>query len=195
MRFFLASKNAGKIDEFERIFQKLGIDMIAEKDLKSNIPEPEENGKTFKENALIKARAGMKFTSLPTVADDSGLCVDALSGEPGIFSARYSGVHGDSKANNKKLLEKLKDVPEDSRTAKFVCAIACVFPDGREFTVSGECKGYIDFKESGTGGFGYDPLFISPAGKFSEISSEIKDSVSHRGKATREFEKKIKEYL
>ncbi len=195
MKFFLATKNTGKIKEFERIFNSFGIEMLSEKDFRSSMPEPEENGKTFTDNALIKARAGVAFSSLPTVADDSGLCVDALGGAPGVLSARYSGIHGDSAENNKKLLAELKNFPKDKRTARFVCAVACVFPDGREFTVTGECEGMIDTCETGNGGFGYDPIFISPVGKFSEISDEEKDTVSHRGKAIREFEKKIKGFL
>ena len=195
MKFFLASKNAGKIREFARIFSSLGIEMISENDLSGTMPEPQETGATFTDNALIKAKAGMEYSHLPTVADDSGLCVDILGGRPGVFSARYAGEHGDSAANNKKLLSELSGVSKEKRTAKFVCVIACVFPDGRQFTVSGECEGYIDFSESGEGGFGYDPLFISKVGKFSEIPAELKDSVSHRGKATREFLSKIKEYL
>ena len=195
MRFFLASKNEGKIGEFSRIFATLREEMISEKDLKYPMPEPVENGKTFAENALIKARAGMQFTGLACVADDSGLCVDALSGAPGIYSARYSGVHGDNPANNRKLLSELEGIKKENRTAHYVCAIACVFPDGREFTVEAKCEGYIDFIESGKGGFGYDPLFVSEIGKFSEISAEQKDKVSHRGKAVRKFEEKLKEYL
>ncbi|MBO4693232.1 MAG: RdgB/HAM1 family non-canonical purine NTP pyrophosphatase [Clostridia bacterium] len=195
MKFFLATKNEGKIREFKRIFNSLGIEMLSQKDFESIMPEPDENGKTFTDNALIKAHAGMEFSGLPTVSDDSGLCVDALDGRPGILSARYSGIHGNDKENNKKLLSELKSVPESSRTARYVCAVACVFPDGREFTVSGECEGIIDFHESGSGGFGYDPLFISSIGKFSEISAEEKDKVSHRGIAISKFEEKLKDYL
>ena len=195
MKFFLASKNAGKIREFGRIFSALGIDLISEKDLPEEMPEPCEDGETFTENALIKARAGVEFTKLPSVADDSGLCVDALGGKPGIYSARYAGPHGDDTANNAKLLKELDGVPAAERTAHYVCAIACVFPDGREFTVSDICEGHIDFCESGDGGFGYDPLFISPVGKFSEISADEKDAVSHRGRAIMKFEEKLKEYL
>lgn len=195
MKFFLASKNAGKIREFERIFASLGTELVSENDLDEKMPEPREDGETFTDNALIKARAGAAFTGLPTVADDSGLCVDALGGKPGVYSARYAGEHGDDAANNAKLLAELDGVPEPERTAHYVCVIACVFPDGREFTVSGFCEGRIDFFESGKGGFGYDPLFISPAGKFSEITSEQKDAVSHRGKAIRSFTEELKKYL
>lgn len=195
MDFFVASKNIGKIREFKRIFSKFGVGIVTENDLDESLPEVDENGKTFLDNALIKARAGAKFTGLPTVADDSGICVDALGGRPGILSARYAGKHGDDAANNTKLLSELSGVPADKRTAHYTCVIACVFPDGREFTVSGRCDGRIDFAESGTGGFGYDPLFIGEVGKFSEVSAEQKDAVSHRGKAVRLFEEKIREYL
>ena len=195
MKFFIATKNAGKIEEFKRIFDELRLAFVTEKDFTGEMPEPEETGKTFAENALIKARAGAKFSGLPTIADDSGLCVDAIGGEPGILSARYAGNHGDSKANNNKLLNELKGVPKDKRTARFVCAIACVFPGGGEFTVTGECEGLIDFAESGNAGFGYDPLFISSVGKFSEIDAQKKDIISHRGNALRAFKKKLSEYL
>lgn len=195
MKFFLASKNAGKIREFGRIFASLGEEMLSEKDLQAPMPEPVEDGKTFTDNALIKARAGMLFTGLPSVADDSGLCVDALSGAPGIFSARYSGVHGDDKGNNSKLLKELEGVEAQNRSAHYTCAIACVFPDGREFAVEDTCGGYIDFSESGSEGFGYDPLFISEIGKFSEITAEQKDKISHRGKAVKKFEQELKKYL
>lgn len=193
--FFIATKNEGKIKEFERIFSGFGLKFLSEKDFLSKMEEPVEDGTTFEENALIKARAGAMFSGLPAIADDSGLCVDALCGMPGIFSARYAGSHGDSKSNNEKLLSQLKDVPLDRRTAHFLCAIACVFPDGREFTVTGRCDGKIDFFETGDGGFGYDPLFISELGKFSEISAEDKDKISHRGKATRLLRQELLKYL
>lgn len=195
MVFFVASKNSGKIREFKRIFSELGVSIVTENDFGESLPEVDENGKTFLDNALIKARAGAKFTGMPTVADDSGLCVDALGGRPGILSARYAGKHGDDAANNERLLSELSGVPEEKRTAHYVCVIACAFPDGREFTVSGRCDGRIDFAETGTGGFGYDPLFIGEVGKFSEVSAEQKDAVSHRGKAIRLFKEKIGEYL
>lgn len=195
MRFFVATKNNGKIREFKRILGELGIEILTGNDLKDPLPDVVEDGETFADNALIKARAGAAFTGLPTVADDSGLCVDALSGAPGVLSARYAGEHGDDKANNEKLLKELSGVPAEKRTAHYMCVIACAFPDGREFTVSGRCDGIIDFSESGTGGFGYDPLFIGEIGKFSEVTAAQKDAVSHRGKAIRLFTEKIGEYL
>ena len=195
MKFFIATKNSGKIREFKRIFNGLGIEIVTEGELKEPMPDVVEDGKTFTDNALIKARAGARFTGLPTVADDSGLCVDALGGAPGILSARYSGEHGDDKANNAKLLGELSGVPADKRTAHYTCVIACAFPDGREFTALGRCDGRIDFSESGTEGFGYDPLFIGEIGKFSEVSAKEKDAVSHRGKAVRLFKEELKKHL
>ena len=195
MKLFIATKNNNKISEFRRLFSDLGLQFVSENDFETRMPEIEENGLTFEENALIKARAGMRFSGMPTIADDSGLCVDYLNGKPGIYSARFAGGHGDSKANNLKLLSELEGVDIKDRTAHFVCSIACVFPNGREFTVTGECKGYIDYLESGDNGFGYDPLFISSLGKFSEITQEEKNSISHRGNAMRLFKAEILKYL
>lgn len=194
MKFFIATKNAHKVKEFSAIFNGLDIQLICENDLKNPLSDIEEDGTTFKENALIKARFAASVTGFPTIADDSGLCVDALNGEPGIYSARYAGVHGDDAANNRKLLEKLKN--EKNRKARFVCAIACVFPDGREFTVTGDCEGSIDTELRGNGGFGYDPLFISDAkGSFGLISAEEKNSISHRGNAVKKFKEEIINYI
>ena len=195
MKFFIATKNAHKMQEFKTIFSGTGIDLICETDLENTLPEPEENGTTFEENALIKAKEGMMHTGYPSIADDSGLCVDYLDGKPGIYSARYAGEHGDDAANNRKLLSKLNGVPEEKRTARFVCAIACVFPDGRQFTVKGTVEGKIAFSVSGNGGFGYDPLFISELGCFGEISAEEKNSISHRAMAIKEFKKELKKYI
>ena len=195
MKVFIATKNEHKMKELSRILVPMGFEVICEKDLGSPIKEVEENGTTFEENALIKARAGLECTGYISVADDSGLCVDYLDGAPGIYSARYSGVHGDDEMNNKKILKELKNVPKEKRGAKFVSAIACVFPDGRSFTVRGECHGYIGFSELGNGGFGYDPLFIGEGGCFGLLTPEQKDKVSHRGKSLRLFEKEIKKYI
>lgn len=194
MKFLIATKNKHKIAEFSAIFSALSLELISEKDLDKPLTEAEENGNTFEENALIKARTAAAETGLPTIADDSGLCVDVLGGEPGIYSARYAGEHGDDKANNRLLLEKLQNV--ENRRAQFVCSIACVFPDGREFTVRGVCEGNIDTCERGNGGFGYDPLFISDAkGSFGLISAEEKNSVSHRANAIKLFSKEIINYI
>ena len=192
MKFFIATKNQHKMQEFKKILEKSNIELICETDLSSPIEDVEENGTTFEQNALIKAKSGLAATGLPSIADDSGLCVDFLGGEPGIYSARYAGEHGDDGANNEKLLKNLAGVPKCERTARFVCAVACVFPDGSEFTVRGECHGHIAFEESGTCGFGYDPLFISEKGCFGHLSAEEKDSISHRGKALIKFKEELK---
>ena len=196
MKFLVATKNKGKKRELERILSPMGIEIISESDLEMPLPDVEENGTTFEENAVIKAKSGCLATGLPTIADDSGLCVDALGGAPGIYTARYAGEECDSAKNNAKLLSKMKDVEKEKRTAKFVCAVACFFPDGREFVVRGECKGEIGTSLSGDGGFGYDPLFISELGCFAEITDSEKDSISHRGKALKLLKNKLlDEYL
>ena len=163
--------------------------------LNVSFPEIAETGTTFEENALIKAKNGCKNTGLPTVADDSGLCVDALGGAPGVYSSRYSGEDGNDEKNNQKLLFELKNIPKEKRTARFVSVIACVFPDGRSFTVRGECEGTIAFEKHGEKGFGYDPLFLTEKGCFGEITDSEKDSISHRGKSLGLFSKEIKKYV
>lgn len=195
MKIFIATKNEKKLREIKRILDPLGFETISEKDLKNPLEEVEETGKTFEENALLKAKSGLKATGLTTVADDSGLCVDYLGGKPGIYSARYSGSHGNDKANNEKLLNELKNVKKEDRTAHFSCAVVCLFPDGRKISVTGKCEGYIDFAPHGNHGFGYDPIFISEKGCFAELSDEQKDSISHRGRALKKFEEKIKEMI
>lgn len=195
MQFFISTKNLHKISEFKAVFSDYNIELLSENDLADPLPEVAEDGSTFEENALIKARFAAKLTNKPTLADDSGLCVDYLNSAPGIYSARYAGEHGDSAANNAKLLKELEGVPKNQRTARFVCVIACVFPDGREFTVRGECEGYIATKLNGSAGFGYDPLFISEKGCFGTISAEEKNSISHRGRAIEKFKKEIIKYI
>lgn len=195
MDFFVATKNLKKLNELKRILTPLGINPLCERDFDKVFPEVEETGITFEENALIKAMAGMKATGLPTIADDSGLCVDALNGAPGVYSARYAGDPCDNHKNNLKLLDALKDVPEYERTAFFESTVACVFPDGKSITVSGKCYGKIAFDMRGTNGFGYDVLFLSELGRFSEISDKEKDSISHRGKALIKLKEKLTEIL
>lgn len=195
MKFFIATKNQKKLVELERILKPMGFEVVSVNDLETSFPDVEETGKTFEENALLKARFGCGFTGLPTVADDSGLCVDALDGAPGVYSARFSGEECDDERNNDKLLTLLKDVPYEKRDAHYVSVIACVFPDGRSFTVRGECDGKIAFERQGTNGFGYDPLFITEYGVFGEISAEQKDKVSHRGDSLRKFKEKIVKFI
>lgn len=195
MDFILATNNMKKLAEMQRILSPLGINVVTAKMLGKELPEVEENGETFEENAMIKAKNACEIMNIPAIADDSGICVDYLNGAPGIFSARFSGGHGNDEANNDLLLEKLCGVPMEKRTAYYVCAICCVFPDGREITVRGECHGYIGFERDGSEGFGYDPLFIINGRAFGRYSAEEKDKISHRGNALRllikELEKNI----
>ena len=147
------------------------------------LDDVEENGTTFAQNAMIKAKSACLVTNMPSIADDSGICVDYLDGAPGIFSARFSG--GDDEDNNDLLLKKLDGVPMDKRGAHYACAIACVFPDGREITVQGECHGFIGFERDGNEGFGYDPLFLVDGKSFGKYTADEKDKISHRGNALR----------
>ena len=194
MKIFIATKNQKKLIELTRILIPFGFEVLSEKDLDSPLEEIEETGTTFRENALLKAKAGLLRTGYISVADDSGICVDYLNGAPGIFSARYSG--GNDEDNNDKLLNELEGVTAQNRGAHYTAAIACVFPDGREFTVEGKCYGKIAFeRQTGNGGFGYDPLFISEKGPFSQLTAEEKDSISHRGQALRLFKEELKKYI
>ena len=188
INFLIATGNAHKKKEFERILSPLGITIMTPKEAGIEFPDVEETGTTFEENAIIKAECGCKISGMPTLSDDSGLCVDALNGAPGIYSARYSSdtdENADDISNNNKLLKELSDTPLEKRTAYYVCAVACVFPDGRKLVVRGECHGKIGIEPKGNGGFGYDPLFIVGDGDktFGELSPEEKDLQSHRSVA------------
>ncbi len=195
MKIFIATKNQKKLAELSRILIPMGFEVLSQKDFSEEFSEPIEDGQTFEENAIIKAKDGLKNTGLISVADDSGICVDFLDGAPGIYSARYSGEHGNDESNNQKLINELDGVPMEKRTARYVAAIACVFPDGKMFTVRGECEGKIAFQPKGSGGFGYDPYFISELGYMAELTAEQKDSISHRGKALRLFKEELKKYI
>ena len=195
MKFFIASKNSHKIAEFVRILKPLNIEVISESDLDSPLTEVEETGTTFVQNATLKAESAMKQTGLPSIADDSGLCVDYLDGAPGIYSARFAGEPTDNKKNNEKLLTLLKDVPLEKRGAHFNSSIVCVFPNGDKILAEGKCYGHIAFDYKGTNGFGYDPLFISELGSFGEISGAEKDLISHRGVALRKFAEELSKYF
>ena len=195
----VASRNAKKVEEMERILRAhladtdtvevVGLDAVAAYD------EPVEDAPTFAGNALLKARAGVAATGIATIADDSGICVDALNGMPGVLSARWSGrprgsTLGPDDRNNQLLLDQLLDVPDDQRTAHFTCVIAFVRPDGEELVVEGRMDGHVIREVRGTGGFGYDVLFVAddrPGVTTAELSREDKDAISHRGKALREI--------
>lgn len=195
MKFIVATHNKKKCEEMQRILAPLGIEAVTADMLGITLTDAEETGTTFEENAYIKAQSGCAESSLPCIADDSGLVVDFLGGEPGVYSARYCGRHGDDDANNKKLLKNLAGVPEEKRTARFVCAICVYFPDGRYLAVKGKCEGKIGYEEIGEGGFGYDPLFMAGEKSFAELSAEEKDRLSHRGNALRELAKILPDYI
>ena len=203
-----ASNNAGKLKELRRILERMGHEVKSLRELGIDL-DPEETGTTFAENARIKAEAFCKASGLPTVADDSGLCVDALNGAPGVYSARYCGHHGDDAANNAKLLREMAGVPEEQRTARFVSAVCFLLPDGRELVVEGECPGSVAFTETGSNGFGYDPLFIPdrvglPDGttventarrSYAELADGEKDAISHRGRAMEKLDAQLPAFL
>lgn len=195
MKIFIATKNRKKLSELERILLPLGFEVLSIKDYPEEFPDVEETGTTFSENAVLKAKAGLEFSGLISVADDSGLCVDYLGGAPGVYSARYAGEPSNDENNNAKLLSELSGVPKENRKAKYVSSIACAFPDGRLFTVEGECHGYISEYPEGNGGFGYDPLFVGEKGPMALLSPDEKDSISHRGKALKLFSEKLKEFM
>lgn len=197
-KIVIASNNRHKIKEIEAFLCELcstdekgePFTFLSLADI-GYIDEIVEDGDTFEANALIKAHA-VSALGYIGVADDSGLCVDALNGEPGVYSARYAGGHDDDD-NNRKLMENMKNVPDEKRTAHFVSVVACVFPDGRELVARGECPGKILYEKCGNGGFGYDPLFLyEPLGKtFAQITPEEKNAISHRARAMAIFAKQF----
>jgi XTP/dITP diphosphohydrolase len=189
VKLVVATHNRNKVQEFQRILQPLSIEVIT-----ADLPEVEENGTTFAENAYLKAISAFHATGKAAVADDSGLEVDALNGAPGIYSARYAGENATNEQRIAKLLDALKDVPEEKRTARFVCAICCILPNGDIITARGECPGKIAFEARGNGGFGYDPVFLVGEKTFAELSAEEKDKISHRGKALRVFAEELRKY-
>ena len=195
MDFILATNNMKKLAEMQRILSPLGINVVTAKMLGKQLEDVEEDGKTFEDNAKLKARAACKEMNMPAIADDSGLCVDYLDGAPGIFSACFAGEHGNDEKNNDLLLEKLDGVPLEKRTAHYVCAICCTFPDGREIVVRGECNGVIGFERDGNEGFGYDPLFLVDGKAFGRYTAEEKDKISHRGNALRLLTKELEKII
>ena len=202
MKLVLASRNQKKIAELRTLLSEFFPDAeVLSLDDIGYAGDIEENGTTFEENAMIKARVAASGGYIG-IADDSGITVDALNSEPGVYSARFAAMHNyagghDDEANNQLLLELLENTPDEKRGAAYVCCVACVMPDGREFTVRGEVRGRLLREYHGEGGFGYDPLFFyEPFGKtFAEVSAEEKHSVSHRGDAMKKFAEKLKTLL
>ena len=194
MRFVLATHNPGKLREMGEILKDFGIEVVSPRDLGITV-DVEETGTTFAENALLKAKAICKEANLPAIADDSGLCVDALNGAPGVYSARSGGEGLDDKGRYMLLLSSLRGAP--TRAAHFACAVACAFPNGDTLTAEGRCDGSIAYAPLGEGGFGYDPVFLLPGtGKtFGQLTQEEKSAVSHRGRALKDFAGKLEAYL
>ncbi len=194
-KIIFATGNKGKIKEIQMILADLGVEVITMKDAGIEI-DIVEDGKTYEENAMIKARAVAKYTDAIVMADDSGLEIDYLNNEPGIYSARYMGEETSYRIKNANLIERLHGVPDEQRTARFVCAIAAVLPDGRELTTRGIIEGRIGYEEKGENGFGYDPIFYVPRfGKTTaELSEEEKNQVSHRGNALMLMKEELKKY-
>ena len=191
-KIVFATTNDGKVKEIKEILKDFPIEVVSMKEMNISI-DIEEDGTTFEENSLIKARAISKLTGLPALADDSGLEVDYLNGEPGIYSARYLGRDTDYDYKNNYIINKLSDAKEGERSARFVCVISLVLPDGREFVERGVVEGLIGYEQKGENGFGYDPIFYLPEyGKTSaELSPEEKNKISHRGKALSAMKKLI----
>jgi len=185
-RYLLATRNAKKLAELRRILAGVDVDIVGLDDVASYVEAP-ETGLTFADNALLKAREGVKHTGLPTIADDSGIAVDALNGMPGVFSARWAGKHGDDRANLELLLAQVGDVPDEHLGAAFVCAAALVHPDREELVTHGEQRGRLVRAPRGDGGFGYDPIFVADGDTRTnaELTPAEKDAISHRGKAFR----------
>lgn len=194
MKLVLASKNQKKMKEMNEILSGMGVEVCLQADVGIDI-DVEETGTTFEENSLLKARAVMEASGLPAIADDSGLCVDALAGAPGVYSARYGGEGLDDVGRYRLLLS---NMPKGgARTAKFVSVITCCFPNGDVLTARGECPGTIAFAPMGEGGFGYDPVFFLPKLKktFAQLTPEEKNAISHRGLALAAFQARLEEYL
>ena len=194
MKFVLASQNQHKLEEMQSILSAHGVEVVLQSDIGLHV-DVEETGETFAENAMLKAKAVMEASGLPAIADDSGVCVDALNGGPGIYSARYGGPELDDTGRYRLLLENMRGAK--TRAAHFTSCIACVFPNGDTLEAEGVCPGTIAFAPQGDGGFGYDPVFFLPELRktYAQLTQEEKAAVSHRGKALAVFEGKLRDYL
>ena len=194
MKYVLATHNPGKLKEMGAILARFGVEVVSPKDLGLTV-DVEETGTTFAENAMLKAKAICAAAQLPAIADDSGLCVDALNGGPGVYSARYGGEGLDDRGRYMLLLNNMRG--QTTRAAHFACAIACAFPNGDTLTAEGRCDGTVAFAPMGEGGFGYDPVFFVPekAKTFGQLTAEEKSAISHRGRALESFVGKLETYL
>ena len=194
MKLILATNNPNKLREFREILEGTGVEILSQSQAGLTL-DVEETGTTFAENSRLKAEAACRASGLPAIADDSGICCDALGGEPGVYSARYGGPGLDDSMRNALLVKNMRGKPD--RTARFVCAVTCVFPNGDVLATQAECVGQLLEEERGAGGFGYDPLFYLPEKKktTAELSPEEKNAVSHRGAAVRAMRARLEEYF
>ncbi len=195
-KILLATKNKGKIREIKSILSDMDIEVVSLDEVDS-LPDVEEDGKTFYENALKKAKEIAEATDMMTLADDSGLEVDVLGGDPGVYSARYAGDNATDDDNNRRLLDTLRDVPVEKRTARFRCVIVVYHPSGKWMSAEGTCEGIITDQPKGEGGFGYDPIFLLPklGRTMAELSPDEKNSLSHRANALKSLKKELPQFL
>ena len=191
--FIIATNNKKKLTEIKRILAPLGIVPVTAADKGIDLGDVEETGSTFAENAYIKAKAAFDICGLPVIADDSGLCVDALDGRPGIYSARYGGHDSPYSVKINMLLDEMKDVADNDRSAHFSCAVCCILRSGEVIAVEGRCNGKIAYEPAGDGGFGYDPIFTVDGKSFASLTDEEKDRLSHRGNALRMLYNELRE--
>ena len=194
MRILAATNNQNKLREIRRVLEPLGVNVIAPADLGLQV-EVAETGTTFAENAQLKAEAFFRASGLPSLADDSGLCVDALEGRPGVYSSSYQGENATAERKISALLDELAGVPETRRTARFVSAVCCVLDEETILRCEGVCEGVIGVRPAGEGGFGYDPVFYVQGKSFAQLTGEEKDKLSHRGKALRAFATKLEDSI
>ena len=191
MKLIASTNNTHKVIEFKRILEPLGYTVLSQKEAGIHI-EVEETGETFEENAYLKAKSVYEASGLPTVADDSGIVVDALNGAPGVYSARYGGPALDDVGRYEKLLAEMENVPDSNRTARFVCAISLILSNEKVYSFTGVCEGKIGYAPRGENGFGYDPIFMVGDKSTAELSPAEKDKISHRGQALRKMEKLLR---
>ncbi|MFZ2537823.1 MAG: RdgB/HAM1 family non-canonical purine NTP pyrophosphatase [Oscillospiraceae bacterium] len=191
MKFIIATNNKHKVKEFQRILSPLGIEVISQSDAGINI-DVVEDADSFEGNAYLKAKAIFDISHIPTISDDSGLEVFALNNAPGVFSARYGGAGLTDIDRYNKLLDEMKNIPEDERGARFICSISLVFSNVKSYSFTGVCQGKIGYQPKGQNGFGYDPVFMIGDESFSTLSPQKKDEISHRGKALRQMAEELK---
>lgn len=194
MKFVIATHNNHKVAEFKRILEPLGVEVVSQKEAGIDV-EVVETGTTFAENAKLKAESVSHVGNCVAIADDSGICIDAFDGGPGIYSSRFLGEDTPYTEKNAIILDRLKDVPDEKRTARYVCAICCIFPNGDVIETEGRCEGKMGYESKGGNGFGYDPIFMVDDRSLAEISDAEKDEISHRGVALKKFVEELKSYL